>query len=126
MTTQDRKRAYRRGRLAEALAAAWLLLKGYRIVMRGFRVPQGEIDLIARKGGTLVLVEVKARRQDAEARAAIGPRQRRRIERATGAFVQRYPKYSGLSLRFDVVVIVPLRLPRHILDAWRPASVGSN
>ncbi len=126
MTTQERKRAYRRGRLAEGLAAAWLFLKGYQIVMHGFRVPQGEIDLIARKGDTLVLVEVKARRQDADARAAIGPRQQRRIERATGAFLQRYPKYSGLNLRFDVIVIIPLRPPRHIIDAWRPASGGSN
>ena len=125
MTTQERKRAYRRGRLAEAVAAAWLSLKGYRIVMRGFRVPQGEIDLIARKGDTLAFVEVKARRQDADARAAIGPRQQRRIERATGAFLQRYPKYSGLNLRFDVIVIIPLRLPHHIIDAWRPAAGGS-
>ncbi len=125
MTTQERKRAYRLGRMAEALAAVWLLFKGYRILGRGFRVPQGEIDLIARKGATLALIEVKARQDDEAARAAIGPRQRRRIERATSAFLQRNPKFSGLNLRYDVILVTPLRPPRHIIDAWRPASNGS-
>ena len=47
MTRDTRRKAYGRGRRAEALAAWWLRLKGYRILARGFRVAAGEIDLIA-------------------------------------------------------------------------------
>ncbi|MCH8154936.1 MAG: YraN family protein [Proteobacteria bacterium] len=53
MTRETRRRAYGRGRRAEALAAWWLRLKGYRILARGFRVAAGEIDLIARRGRVL-------------------------------------------------------------------------
>jgi putative endonuclease len=60
-TTHERRRAFRRGHLAET-AAAWLLrCKGYRIVARRVRTPLGEIDLIARRGGTTAFVEVKER-----------------------------------------------------------------
>ena len=119
MSREKRRRAYGRGRRAEALAAWWLRLKGYRILARDFRVPSGEIDLIARRGRVLAFVEVKARPGLDEARAAVLPRQRRRIERATAVFLQRNPVLSGLDLRFDVVLLAPKRRPHHIEDAWR-------
>ena len=56
MTRETRRQAYGRGRRAEAQAAWWLRLKGYRILARGFRVPAGEIDLIARRGRVLAHV----------------------------------------------------------------------
>ena len=118
MTRETRRRAYGRGRRAEALAAWWLRLKGYRIVARGFRVPAGEIDLIARRGRVLAHVEVKARPSLEEAREALTPRQRRRIERAAEAFLQRRPDLAGLDQRFDVVLLAPRRRPHHLENAW--------
>jgi len=53
-----------------------LRLKGYRILARDYRVPMGEIDILARRGGTLVAIEVKARGDQASASEAITPRQR--------------------------------------------------
>lgn len=116
---ERRRKAVRSGRRAEALAAWWLRLKGYRIEARGFRAPAGEIDLIARRGRVLALVEVKARRSLEAAGEAIAPRQRRRIARAAEAYLQRRPALANLELRFDAVLIVPGRLPRHLPDAWR-------
>ena len=84
MTRETRREAYGRGQRAEALAAWWLRLKGYRILARGFRVAAGEIDLIARRGRLIALVEVKARPSLEEAGAAILPRQRERIARGGG------------------------------------------
>ena len=118
MTRDRRRRAYGRGRRAEALAAWWLRLKGYRIVARGFRVAAGEIDLIARRGRLLALVEVKARPSLEQARAAILPRQRERIARAAEVFLQRHPELAGLNLRFDVVLLAPGRRPHHLANAW--------
>jgi len=119
MTLAHRRRAWRRGRRAEGLAACWLRLKGYRILARGFRVGVGEIDLIARRGRVLALVEVKARARLAEAGESVSRRQRERIGRAAEAFLQRHPRLGKLDLRFDVVLIAPGQWPRHIADAWR-------
>ncbi len=118
MTRDTRRKAYGRGRRAEALAAWWLRLQGYRILTRGFRVAAGEIDLIARRGRLLALVEVKARPSLEQAGAAIRPRQRERIARAAEVFLQRHPELAGLDLRFDVVLIAPRRWPRHLANAW--------
>ena len=119
MTQARRRRAWHRGRRAEGLAAYWLRLKGYRILARGFRVGVGEIDLVARRGRVLALVEVKARARLAEAGESVSRRQRERISRAAKAFLQRHPRLGKLDLRFDVVLIAPGHWPRHIADAWR-------
>ena len=58
----SRQKAYRRGHRGEWLAAAALMLKGYRILSRRHRTRFGEIDLIARRGDLVLFVEVKARR----------------------------------------------------------------
>ena len=58
---QARLKAYRRGHRGEWLAAAALLLKGYRIVARRYRTRLGEVDLIARRGRLVLFVEVKVR-----------------------------------------------------------------
>ncbi len=119
MTTLERRRAARkRGLRAELLAAWWLRLKGYRIVARHLRFPVGEIDLVARRGGLLALVEVKRRESLAAAAEAIRPAQRRRIQRAAEAYLMENPAFQGLDVRFDAVLLAPWRLPRHIPSAW--------
>lgn len=117
--TTRRRRAHGFGRSAETLAAWSLRLKGYSILARDFRVAVGEIDLIARRGRVLALVEVKARAATADALEALGPRQKRRIARAAEAFLQRHPDLARLDRRFDLIVVAPRRWPRHIADAWR-------
>ncbi|MDA1088851.1 MAG: YraN family protein [Proteobacteria bacterium] len=108
------------GRFAEALAAWSLRLKGYRIIARGFRSRVGEIDIIARRGGRLIYVEVKARHNIADAAESVRPRQAARIIRAAGAFLQTRADLGGLDQRFDVILVSPWRWPVHLVDAWRP------
>lgn len=119
MSLERRRRAWLRGRRAEHLAAFWLRLKGYRVLARDYRAGVGEIDLIARRGRVLALVEVKARGGLAEAAEALGGRQQQRIARAAKAFLQRHPSLGKLDLRFDAILIAPGRWPRHITDVWR-------
>ena len=118
--TARRRGAYWTGRWAESLSAGLLRLKGYRIVTRGFRLPVGEIDIVARKADMLVCVEVKARRSLREAAEALTPDQRRRIGRAAEAFIAGRDEFAALGVRFDVMAVTPRRLPRHIKDAFRP------
>jgi putative endonuclease len=119
MSRESRRLAWARGRRAESLAACWLRLKGYRILGRNFRVPVGEIDLIARRGRVCALVEVKSRADLLSAGEAVDRRQRVRIARAATVLLRRRPDLRSLALRFDVVLFAPGRLPRHLPDAWR-------
>ena len=115
--TAQRRRALRRGRFGEALCRWHLRLRGWRIVARGWRCPAGEIDIIARRGKVLAIIEVKSRATAAD--AAVAPRQRRRIARATSAFLLARPELAGLAVRFDVMLVARLRPPRHLPDMWR-------
>ena len=116
----EKRRAWQFGRFAETVGALLLRLKGYRIVARGFRVPVGEIDIIARRGRTLAFVEVKARTGAGDtAPEVLTPRQRRRITRAAEAFLKVRPAYRGLDLRFDLIIIGRRGPPRHLANAWR-------
>lgn len=115
-----RQQALARGHLAETLAAWLLRLKGYRILARDLRLPVGEVDLIARRGRTLVFVEVKRRSGRDLALESVSQRQRRRIERASEVFVAGRPALAGLDRRFDLVLVAARRLPHHVPDAWRP------
>jgi len=115
----ERVRRFRFGRLAETLCTWHLRLRGYRILARRFQTPLGEIDIIARRGGLVAFVEVKARRDLAEAGESLSPRQQRRISRAALAYLQKQPSLQSLDMRFDVMLVAPWRAPRHIIDAWR-------
>jgi putative endonuclease len=114
-----RRRAHRRGRWAELLCLWHLRCRGYRVLARRFRVKSGEIDLIVRRGRVLAAVEVKARADYASAGAAVLGRQRRRIARALEHYLAVHPDLGALDRRFDVMLVVPGRLPRHLVDAWR-------
>ena len=61
MTADERRARLRRGRLAETLAAAALMAKGYRILGRNVKTRAGEIDIIAVRGQRIAFVEVKRR-----------------------------------------------------------------
>ena len=115
--------AWRTGRRGETIAAWWLRLKGYAILAQGYTVGRGtgagEIDIVAKRGRTIAFVEVKARADAAAAAEAIRPAQRRRIARGAAAFLAAHPRLAACAIRFDAVLLVPGRLPRHISDAWR-------
>lgn len=114
-----RQRAYRRGLLAEAYALFMLRLKGYRLVARRYKKPVGEIDLLVRRGGYLIAVEVKRRQTQEAALHSIGPIQRRRIEKACQFFCVENPQYSNHDIRFDVVIVTDIfHLPLHLENAW--------
>lgn len=109
------------GRRAEVLAAAWLMLKGYRIL--GFRLttPLGEIDLLAQRGKVLAVVEVKRRANLDDALDAVTVEQRARLRRAADHIVAHRNGLRNASVRLDLIALAPGRRPRHLRDAWREA-----
>ena len=117
--TVSRRSSYRKGHRSEWLAALALLLKGYRIEARRYRTRLGEIDLIARRGDLVAIVEVKARPTVAEAMEAIGHYPQRRIAAAADLWLARQPDYARLSLRFDMVAVLPRRWPVHVKNIFQ-------
>lgn len=109
----------RSGRRAEVLAALVLMFKGYRILGFRLRTPQGEIDILALRGGTLAVVEVKRRTSLLAALETVSPEQRERLRRAGAAIAARRPDLAGAAVRLDLVALAPGRLPVHIPDAWK-------
>ncbi|MBN8936705.1 MAG: YraN family protein [Rhizobiales bacterium] len=114
----ERVAAFRTGLSAESRAAALLVAKGYRIVSRRFRSPVGEVDIIARRGRTLIFVEVKARSTLDGAAESLLPRQQRRIAAAAAAWLAKCPDDIESHIRFDAILVAPGRIPRHIEAAF--------
>jgi len=117
--TKRRRGAHLYGLKAEQVAALVLRLKGYRILARRFVVSGGEIDLIAKRGGSIAFVEVKARADMEVAELAISATKERRIARAARVWLARNPWAAGLTLRGDAIFVAPGRLPRHAPSAYR-------
>jgi len=112
-----KREAERRGRLAEHIAAALMMAKGYRIIARRHRSRLGEIDLIAVRGRRLAFIEVKARPTIAEAEQSLTGGQAARIADAAEQWVWRHPAYRAHEIGLDAVLITPWRLPRHAPNA---------
>ncbi|MCO5144917.1 MAG: YraN family protein [Aquamicrobium sp.] len=112
--TGRKLRHYRRGHRGEWLAALALMLKGYRILARRHRTKLGEIDLIARRGDLVLIVEVKVRPTLVEAMESVQRLNERRIEAAADLWLARQPDHARLALRFDMVAVVPRRWPVHV------------
>lgn len=106
-------RSWREGHGAEWIAALWLMAKGYRIL--GFRLKSraGEIDILARRGRVLAVVEVKRRATLEAALIAVTPAQTARLVAAVQQVVQGRKALQGLDIRLDTVALAPGRFPRH-------------
>ncbi len=119
----DKTARYRKGLWAERFCALYLFCRGWRIVARRFKTPQGEIDLIAARGGTVAFIEVKARNTETQGGEAVRPTAMRRIENAARLFLAERPQLEGCDLRFDVMIVTSFRRwPRWHQNAWQSGS----
>ncbi len=118
--------SHRRGAAGETIACAFLAARGYAIVARNLRIGRVELDVLARRGRTWIVVEVKWRGgPDAALGAGMAwiPRQRARAAAAVGALRGRYDPEALADWRFDLVAIDErpngLTLTHH-RGAWAP------
>jgi putative endonuclease len=114
----ERIEAFHRGLSAESRAALLLIAKAYRILARRWKTPFGEIDIIARRRNVLVFVEVKARASLDEGAEAVTERAKRRIATAGELWLARHREYAKSDIRFDVIIVTPGKIPRHIVNAF--------
>lgn len=121
-TTEQRRAHHRQGVRAETLAVWLLRLKGYMILDRRVKTGVGEIDIVAKRFRRLAFVEVKDRPSSDEALLAVTRQGQERMMRASQAWLKRWPQLRQCEPVFDLVLVVPGRLPRHVRDAFGAAD----
>ncbi len=109
------------GREAEQTAVRYLQQKGYEILERNWRFQKAELDIIAMKDNTLVVVEVKARTSDyfGAPESFVNPRKMKLIVQATQEYITRND--LDLEVRFDIISILKNRYKEeleHIENAF--------
>jgi putative endonuclease len=95
-----------KGKAGEDLAVSSLEKLGYAILQRNYRYDRGEIDLVAREGGELVFIEVKARHSDrfGSPEDAVTPAKEEQLKKVAEGYLLEH-KLENQACRFDVVSI---------------------
>lgn len=95
------------GKKGEELVASWLMNNGYTIIERNWRVPIGEIDIIAIEKDSLVFIEVKTLLNTTleSLNVIVGKHKQIKISQTAKYFLQSHRQYHKLAMRFDVVVL---------------------
>ena len=111
------------GKLGEELAVNYLTGKGYKILERNWHNTHNEIDIIAKDGQYLVIVEVKTRQTDEYGNPdiAVTKQKQRRLISAANSYIFR--NHLELETRFDIVSIIfrdGEPIIEHIEDAFLP------
>lgn len=115
----SRQEAERIGRAAERLGAVYLQLKGYKILERRFKSRSGEIDIIARKGSVIAVIEVKRRATLAQCHDSLTHTGLKRIEAACDDYMAKNTLAQTLDIRFDALFVTGRIKVTHLKDAWR-------
>ncbi len=94
------------GHWGETVAASFLKKSGFEILQRNYRAERGEIDIIARKAGTIVFVEVKAGKVSDYGlpEERVTPAKQRQLYKVAGCFIEAHPELPD-NFRFDVIVV---------------------
>jgi putative endonuclease len=97
----------RAGQRAEELAAEFMRSQGFEILLRNYRRRLGELDLVARREGVLVIAEVRTRAHArfGGAAASVDRRKQQRIIRAAEQLLQQRKDLARSPVRFDVIVV---------------------
>lgn len=110
--------AHASGAGAEDAVARLYEGQGGVVAARRWRSPWGEVDLIVRRGETVVMVEVKKARSLDEAALRLSRRQMDRLCAAAQAFCAGEPKGALTDLRFDLALVDGMGRVRVIEGAW--------
>ncbi len=112
------------GAMGERRAAWFYRLRGYRILERNLRTKAGEVDLVVRRGNTVVVAEVKTRQTliAGEGHEAVDQRRRERMIRIGDIVAANDP---NVQLRYDILSIYWTGrrfVVTHYADAFQPIA----
>lgn len=100
------------GQDGEDVAARWYEARGYVVLARNWRCPEGELDLVLAKGDLVVVCEVKTRSSDRYGSPfeAVGPHKRMRLRRSAARWLREAAPFRPEEVRFDVAGVVGRRV----------------
>ena len=106
LTSEEMKNHIELGKTGEEIAVRHLEAKGYHLLDRNWKWGREELDIIARDGNFIVIVEVKTRHSNslADPGTCVNPKKQRILARAAQAYI-RYKSMLG-EIRFDIIVII--------------------
>ena len=115
------------GRAGERRARLFYRLRGFSIVGSNIHLAAGELDLVARRGKLLVIVEVKTRQSESggEGYERVDAKKRLRLVRCAEQLVTSRRELAGLQIRYDIISIRYTGwrfVIRHFADAFRPVA----
>lgn len=118
------------GRWGEEHAVRYLEQEGYQVLARNWRRREGELDLVALHGSTLVFVEVKTRRTDSfgAPEESVDLRKQAQLAQIAQRYLDEHPQLHFTECRFDVLVVdLAKRSPqiRHYPNAFYPPDANS-
>lgn len=115
------------GKIAEELAADFLVNAHYKILARNFRYLKAEIDIIAETDDYIVIVEVKARHTDAflEPQESVNKKKIKLLISAANYFIEE--NNINKEVRFDIISVLPNQQKtleiHHIIDAFQSFEI---
>ena len=121
-----REESEKQGQKAERRVAAYLRMRGYKVLETRFKTPHGEVDVIGQKGKVLAFVEVKQRATQKAVDESMDWRSEQRIMTAAEVWVEQ--NFSNLppnfEMRFDFAALIgavsPLSRVHYLKNAFRP------
>jgi putative endonuclease len=115
----QKQKSYDAGIVAEFMAGIYLMARGYWIIKRRYKTSGGEIDIIARRGKVVAMIEVKRRADVNAALESVSPKNRRRVVNAARYFLAAHPQFNNMHVRFDIIAVGWPFYWRHLDNAWQ-------
>ncbi len=118
------KKNFKNTHITELIALFYLRCKGYHLLKKNFVVKNGtgagEIDLVMKRGSTVIFVEVKKRKTYLQAAEAIDMNNQLRVVKSSAVFLKNHPYLNPKNIRYDAVLFKDKSIwPKHLKDAWR-------
>lgn len=117
MTKTNRQKNEQKDRIAEYVAIGYMTLKAYRCVALRYKCSAGEIDLIFKRGKSLVFCEVKYRADKNSLLFSVTNQQKTRIRKAAEFWLAQH-NIVRHNIRFDFIGLTMWQKPTHIKNAF--------
>lgn len=112
--------SYYKGLITEYISIIILILKGYRILGRRYKTHYGEIDILTKKGKSIIAVEIKARHNGELTTEYVSKRQLTRIKNSLNFFIFNNKRYIDFNINIEIIVFTSYIKFKHFrnLELW--------